>query len=452
MKLNNKGFAISTLLYGLIVIIVLIAALIVNIMAFNRSESKDLVDTVTTELETFEYQLDPYVVAEYDYTGTYQTFTVPHKGQYKLELWGAQGGGSNGGPGGYAVGTINLNRDDIYYVYVGGQGSQSASFGGNGYNGGGVAYAAFGGGGMTHISKVNTDSFNPTGSTKVITTATYPAQTLYQTISYQGKTAGSSWSNPNNKNWTVTKQFTASATSSVSFTSTSSEATSHSIDPVCRIVVNGAVKVQDDDGGSGYNFNCTTTVNAGDTVSYEVSSFRDTGASTSTVITLPARSDQQTTIEYADNAVFSPNNVIILAGGGGGTTSSTTAKGGSGGGYQSGQTMVQSKESYSYSANQSSGYKQGIGGPATVLTSSGGAGGGWYGGTVSNNTNGGAGGGSGYIGNPLLSNKHMTCYNCQSNTSESTYTNNTSDVSETATSDYAKNGNGYVRITFIKMN
>ena len=52
MKLNNKGFAISTLLYGLIVIIIMIAALIISIMAFNRTESKDLVDTVTTELES----------------------------------------------------------------------------------------------------------------------------------------------------------------------------------------------------------------------------------------------------------------------------------------------------------------------------------------------------------------------------------------------------------------
>lgn len=33
------------------------------------------------------------------------------------------------------------------------------------------------------------------------------------------------------------------------------------------------------------------------------------------------------------------------------------------------------------------------------------------------NTNaGGAHGGSGYIGNPLLTNKHMTCYNCTKST------------------------------------
>lgn len=43
----------------------------------------------------------------------------------------------------------------------------------------------------------------------------------------------------------------------------------------------------------------------------------------------------------------------------------------------------------------------------------------------------------------------MTCYNCTTSNDESTKTISTTNVSSTATSDYAKSGNGYARITFI---
>ena len=61
----------------------------------------------------------------------------------------------------------------------------------------------------------------------------------------------------------------------------------------------------------------------------------------------------------------------------------------------------------------------------------------------------GAGGGSGYIGNLLLTNKSMYCYNCAESTEESTKTISTTCVNSTPTENCAKSGNGYARISLI---
>ncbi len=88
-----------------------------------------------------------------------QTYTIPKTGIYKLEVWGAQGGSANstyiGGYGGYSVGNVNLSKDDIIYINVGGKGEVTNG----GYNGGGVSgsttYSGGGGGGATHIATVS---------------------------------------------------------------------------------------------------------------------------------------------------------------------------------------------------------------------------------------------------------------------------------------------------------
>ncbi len=78
----------------------------------------------------------------------------------------------------------------------------------------------------------------------------------------------------------------------------------------------------------------------------------------------------------------------------------------------------------------------------------GGGGSGYYGGG-SCQDNGGGGGGSGYIGNALLTNKHMTCYNCATSDDESTKTISNTCVNAIATADCSKIGNGYARITYL---
>ena len=96
----------------------------------------------------------------FDYTGTEQTFTPACSGNYKIELWGAQGGSSNtffGGYGAYSVGTVALNSDSKLYINVGQSGKSITSGSAFSYNGGG--YAKFyndripsSGGGATHVA------------------------------------------------------------------------------------------------------------------------------------------------------------------------------------------------------------------------------------------------------------------------------------------------------------
>lgn len=53
-KLNNKGFAIGTILYGLLIVMVLLMSLLMGTMAFGRSNSKKYVDEIVNNLEMKE--------------------------------------------------------------------------------------------------------------------------------------------------------------------------------------------------------------------------------------------------------------------------------------------------------------------------------------------------------------------------------------------------------------
>ena len=105
----------------------------------------------------------------FDYTGEAKTVKLL-PGNYKLEVWGAQGGtkgnGNSGdatsaGRGGYSYGTVNLKETQQAYIYVGGKGASSYTSGTwaeGGFNGGGRVYCnryssspANAGGGATDI-------------------------------------------------------------------------------------------------------------------------------------------------------------------------------------------------------------------------------------------------------------------------------------------------------------
>ena len=61
-------------------------------------------------------------VWNYEFTGYEQMFVTPKAGTYKVELWGSEGGaysGFEGGKGAYVSGTIDLTRNDRFYVLVG---------------------------------------------------------------------------------------------------------------------------------------------------------------------------------------------------------------------------------------------------------------------------------------------------------------------------------------------
>ena len=251
------------------------------------------------------------------------SFIVPLTGNYKLEVWGAQGGtslnqgnpGTAGGYGGYATGTVALTKGDVLYMTVGGQGAigvigTSAE---GGFNGGGKGSwdgndneASGGGGGATHIASVG-----------------------------------------------------------------------------------GLLK--------------------------DLSSSKD--------------------------------KILIVAGGGGGA--SFTYEPGNGGGYIGGVGTGTSQAA----VNQTTGYAFGQGQDGIGIAESdgvGGGGGGWYGGFSNDVAKLSSGsGGSGYIGNSLLTNKVMYCYNCTASNDTNTKTVSTTNASATPTANYAKSGSGAVKITYV---
>ena len=251
------------------------------------------------------------------------SFIVPLTGNYKLEVWGAQGGtslnqgnpGTAGGYGGYATGTVALTKGDVLYMTVGGQGaigvigtSAEGGFngGGKGSWDGGDNEASGGGGGATHIASIG-----------------------------------------------------------------------------------GLLK--------------------------DLSSSKD--------------------------------KILIVAGGGGGA--SFTYEPGNGGGYIGGVGTGTSQAA----VNQTTGYAFGQGQDGIGIAESdgvGGGGGGWYGGFSNDVAKLSSGsGGSGYIGNSLLTNKVMYCYNCTASNDTNTKTVSTTNSSATPTANYAKSGSGAVKITYV---
>ena len=81
-------------------------------------------------------------VFNFDYTGSEQTFIAPVSGTYRLETWGAQGGGwldLEGGTGGYSVGNVKLLINDSVFVTVGKIAENSKSQG-TAPGGGGASY------------------------------------------------------------------------------------------------------------------------------------------------------------------------------------------------------------------------------------------------------------------------------------------------------------------------
>ena len=148
------------------------------------------------------------------------------------------------------------------------------------------------------------------------------------------------------------------------------------------------------------------------------------------------------------------DDILIVAGGGGAggyESASYHSTGGDGGGY-TGNAGISTNTSYVVG----SGGTQTAGGTGLTAGSFGqggnatsdsiGGGGGFYGGGVGRYSSG-SGGGSGYIANTLLTSKVMYCYECAESTDATTKTISTTNVSEEATSNYAKKGNGFVRIT-----
>ena len=109
----------------------------------------------TYESYTVDYDVD-FIAATwlFSYSGTCQQWEVPKAGKYKLQVWGAAGGGWGNHaatPGGYSYGNKTLEKGSALFVCAGGSGSGAGVGTLNSYNGGGKnSYG--GGGGATHMA------------------------------------------------------------------------------------------------------------------------------------------------------------------------------------------------------------------------------------------------------------------------------------------------------------
>ena len=86
--------------------------------------------SITTDADFY------YLARVYTYTGRVESFTAPVNGKYKMECWGAQGGGNTsypGGKGSYTRGTLGITTGNVFYVVVGQNGSAETYIFNNGF-------------------------------------------------------------------------------------------------------------------------------------------------------------------------------------------------------------------------------------------------------------------------------------------------------------------------------
>lgn len=159
------------------------------------------------------------------------------------------------------------------------------------------------------------------------------------------------------------------------------------------------------------------------------------------------------------------DKILVVSGGGGGSYSGAYKGGGTAGGYVANNGIYRNGFVQSIGGNQSvggSGLQSGSFGIGGSITTSNGTGGGagLYG--AGSGSASSAGGGSSYIGNPLLTDKSMYCYGCEESNETSTFTVSTTGTStlkditncpngysENPIAKCAKAGNGYAKITYL---
>ena len=121
---QNKNTYIKKLSISLSCLFLLICAILFTFAKFETSSDLyTLIDGRLGEYVNENCSYNEGQVWNFSYTGNFQNFNVSCSGEYKVELWGAQGGSREsdhtGELGGYTSGNINLYSGDNLFVYVG---------------------------------------------------------------------------------------------------------------------------------------------------------------------------------------------------------------------------------------------------------------------------------------------------------------------------------------------
>ena len=109
--MNNKGFAVSTILYGLSIMGFLIVLVLIGIMASNRSNTKDFVMQVEDELNRFSSKQTEIVSnGNTNYPQEYFTLDGTNDYWYKIELWNGKT---------YKSSTFKISPNTLIFFYIG---------------------------------------------------------------------------------------------------------------------------------------------------------------------------------------------------------------------------------------------------------------------------------------------------------------------------------------------
>lgn len=157
MRLNNKGFAISGVLYSMLILIITLMFLVLGILAGRRTtlskignESQQSVeDRVVVREKTVcsSINFNSSVVYAYDSSQLEREVELD-SGYYLIQAWGASGvkhNTYNGGKGAYAATIYYTDTAQKVYINLGGSDE-------TGYNGGGASASGGNGGGATSVS------------------------------------------------------------------------------------------------------------------------------------------------------------------------------------------------------------------------------------------------------------------------------------------------------------
>lgn len=159
MRLNNKGFAISGVLYSMLILIVTLMFLVLGILSSRRTTLSKISNESQQDVEERVQEITKCVLGDsvlYQYNATNLEQVVElEPGQYFIQAWGARGAaynGNAGGKGAYVSTVYETPTKQSLYLNLGYNNGTITTV--PSYNGGGASKYGGTGGGATSIATV----------------------------------------------------------------------------------------------------------------------------------------------------------------------------------------------------------------------------------------------------------------------------------------------------------
>ncbi len=200
--MKKQGFVSMTLVYTFLVLFLFLMLAVLNAYTQQNKFLQAIDEHINVSVTTpNKYDYCPYAGGQewvFDYTGKEQTFVTGCTGNYKIELWGAQGGKGTsiniGGKGAYTSGEIKLEKDTRLHVYVGQYPTVAASncvaSNNNAAFNGNISGTCSGGGGATDVRLEGGQWSNPNSLRSRIMVAAGGGGAYYSGTNYTGGAGG----------------------------------------------------------------------------------------------------------------------------------------------------------------------------------------------------------------------------------------------------------------------